>query len=727
MSRATPSPAVLHRRWRLRACMRVVLFAMPWIAAAGLFALRAPEQPARWSLAACGLVAAVAWLAHEWRRHGIARFAARLDRHAGFEDSAGLLLGLESPSSPLAGLQRERLRARWQALETDALEPRMRTAPLAWNLLAALSCAGAIWAWQRPLAEPVRAQLPSALARALGVQSPSLRSLRLDIAPPAYTGLPSRTLETADARVPEASTLRWALRFSVAPQRAWLQVQDGPRIELQPRDGAWRAQHRIDRSMLYRIVAEPALPPAQRRLHRIDMVRDRPPQVRASTPAQSLVLRTPGQKAWPLVFEATDDHGVAARAELRIIQTSGDGENIRASERTLTLAGSGPAKARRFGHVFDLERSGLTVGNDVIVQLTVRDNRQPQPQAVLSASVILRWPPERADLATGLDGLVRQVLPAYFRSQRQIIIDVEKLIREKRTLATDAFVRRSDAIGVDQHTLRLRYGQFLGEEAEGAKPLPTSDVAQAADADDDGSSGHDAEHADHDDRPDHDHHDEAATGASAVDAMLAEVSHVHDLPEAATLLDPDTQTILRAALREMWESETQLRLGQPQKALPFAYKALGLIKKVQQADRIYLPRLGSELPPIDFARRMSGKRDDLAARGNGFVAVPAAATPLDALWIAIGADGEGAAVADATLEAAARWLQAQTGDEGETLAAIAALDALRREPDCRSCRDELRRRIWPLLASPVAKPAPRMRATVSGNAYLDALQREADR
>ena len=535
----------------------------------------------------------------------------------------------------------------------------------------------------------------------------------------AYTGLPTRTVETADVRAPEASTLRWALQFSVAPTRAWLQVEHGPRIDLQEREGIWRAAHRIDRPALYRIVSEPALPAAQRRLHRIDMIGDEPPQVRATTPTQSLSLRKPGQLAWPVVFEAIDDYGVAARAELRIIQTSGEGENISASERTLSLNASGPARKRRFAYVFDLARSGLTVGNDVIVQLSVRDTRQPRPQTVRSASVILRWPPEEVGMATGLDGLMLQVLPAYFRSQRQIIIDAEKLIGEQRKISADVFTKRSDAIGVDQHVLRLRYGQFLGEEAEETKPLPTSDTDHEADADADAVPAQDAEHSAED------QHGHGETGNSGVDAMLAQVSHEHDLPEAATMLDPQTKEILREALREMWSSETQLRLGQPQKALPYANKALVLIKKIQQADRIYLPRMGSELPPIDFSRRMSGSRVELATRSNAFVAVPDIAMPLDALWRALGADHDRSEIPATVLEDASRWLQVHAGGEQDTFAAIAALDALRQEPECVTCRDELRQRVWPLLARPLAKPVARPRATPTGNAYLDALQREA--
>ncbi|MEO5629903.1 MAG: hypothetical protein ABIQ62_09065, partial [Thermomonas sp.] len=76
-------------------------------------------------------------------------------------------------------------------------------------------------------------------------------------------------------------------------------------------------------------------------------------------------------------------------------------------------------------------------------------------------------------------------------------------------------------------------------------------------------------------------------------------------------------------------------------------------------------------------------------------------------------------------DAASRWLQGRSGDDGDSLAAISALDALRQQPDCNTCRDELRLRVWPLLARPVAKPMPRPRATPAGNAYLDALQRGA--
>ncbi|MCU7371185.1 hypothetical protein PEC18_09965 [Paucibacter sp. O1-1] len=58
------------------------------------------------------------------------------------------------------------------------------------------------------------------------------------------------------------------------------------------------------------------------------------------------------------------------------------------------------------------------------------------------------------------------IMPEYFRSQRQIIIDTEKLIAKRKKLPTKEFASISNEIGFDQKVLRLRYGQYLGEEFE---------------------------------------------------------------------------------------------------------------------------------------------------------------------------------------------------------------------------------------------------------------------
>jgi hypothetical protein len=350
--------------------------------------------------------------------------------------------------------------------------------------------------------------------------------------------------------------------------------------------------------------------------------------------------------------------------------------------------------------------------------------------------MILRWPPPQAEMATGLDGLARKVMPAYFRSQRQIIIDAEALLKEKPRLEPDRYLRRSDAIGVDQRLLRLRYGQFLGEESEGAPqvpptsdPLPTSDAPLPAnDAQPPASAP--AEEASHAPGDGHDHGEGEPPQRRAVfgeeEQVLERFGHTHDIPEAATLLDPKTRELLRAALDEMWRSEVHLRQAHPEDALPYAYRALDLIKQVQQSERIYLQKVGVELAPVDASRRLSGERKGLGDRSDPLrEATPRDRTLVDAWRTLTDAQGSDDDRPGVDLDALAAHLATHDNGDGDALSIAAAIDALRRDPDCRDCRQRLADRLWPLLARPPATPARREAGGRMGAAYLEQL-REGD-
>ena len=75
-------------------------------------------------------------------------------------------------------------------------------------------------------------------------------------------------------------------------------------------------------------------------------------------------------------------------------------------------------------------------------------------------------------------------------------------------------------------------------------------------------------------------------------------------------------------------------------------------------------------------------------------------------------------------DAFALWLRTNEAQVEDPLALVAALDALAADPACSDCRIELRRRLWPLLATPAASAAQRAAPDARGAAYLDALARE---
>ncbi len=687
--------------WRLFGLTPAVLVAgLAVLAAAGVAGLRLRRYHPRW-------------------------LTRRLDTlRADAEDSAALLLADEATLGPLQRLQRARLERRLAGDDGAMLRPAWPSRRIGAAWLA--GAAGVLLAVLLPsrATEPALAPAQEGITVPPGV--PKLVAQTLRIVPPAYTGLPARDAAKLDVRAPQGSRLAWRLRFDPQPVAAALLFHDGKRTPLRRAGDEWLAEHRLERSVLYRVVPEggegPPLPP----LHRLDATPDTPPRLRVIAPERSITILTPGQAGWPLLFEATDDYGVAAAGQLRITVTEGEGENITAKERTLTLAGSGPARRRRFAVRLDPQALGLARGNDIVAQLTVRDTRSPSPQVVRGPSVILRWPAQLEVAGDGLEGLMKKVLPAYFRSQRQIIIDAEKLLRERSRIDAETFAARSDKLGVDQRLLRLRYGQFMGEVAEGEpEPPPTNDAPPK-------SAGADSE-------PDEEAHSAddghghatppAAGGAPAfgnVGDVMGAYGHTHDESEAATLLDPETRAILRQALDEMWQSELHLRQGDPRQALPFAYKALGFIKQVQQSQRIYLARVGPELPPIDETRRMTGKREGLARRP--LPPVPPAkidAAPAEA-WAAL-ADLPGRAEAPPPLDALERWVGANEARVADPLALVAAIDAVRQEPDCIPCRARLRGLIWTALPRPPAQVQRRDAGDAAGRRYLDALRRGGGR
>ncbi|KAB7629077.1 hypothetical protein [Stenotrophomonas rhizophila] len=660
------------------------------------------------------------WRARRLDRHWLVR---RLDEHAVAQDSADLLFATPDTLNPLQQRQRSHVEAALQS-RLPELRPRW---PWRWVLASAvMSLLAMALAFGWPRDQNAAPLFPSAAAPpATPAQPPQLRSTRLEITAPSYTGQPARVQSALDGKVAQDSRLQWSLRFSAQPQTAALQFHDGQRIALQRDGDHWAAQWSVTRPALYRVVTEPAL--RDTRLYRLDVVPDRPPVVRVIAPDRSLVLGAPGQRQWPLQFEATDDYGVIATAQLKVTLAQGSGENITFREQTFSLTGTGPATQRRFARTLDLAALGATEGNDVIAQLTVRDTHTPTAQSAQSSSVILRLPSAAEIQGTDMEGMVKKTLPAYFRSQRQIIIDAEALIKLRGKLPAEEFVKRADAIGVDQRILRLRYGQFLGEESEGgAKPPPTSDALPTSDtpaATHDDDHGHDADPAKPQAQGGHDDHDHgaptdgtAAVFGSATD-VLSEYGHTHDHAEAATLLDPKTRATLKAALDQMWSSEGELRQGQPERALPYAYKALGFIKEVQQAERIYLARVGPELPPIDEGRRMTGERADLASRTLPLRALEAPDQAIVQVWQQL---ADPASAPD--LDALTQWLRRNEARLPDPLGLAAAIETLRITPDCADCHQALRAQLWRALLRPLPQVPRRIAPDAMGQRYLDALE-----
>jgi hypothetical protein len=678
----TPLLGRLQAAARTRRTLGELASWLPLGAATALAAHRFAGVGAAFAVA----VAAVAWLL--WRiaarRRGVdaAWLVRELDAKApALQDSADLLFADEAALGELPRLQRARVSQALAANAPDLREPwAMRAIASAW-VAASMVAVAALW-WPAAATETATV---SSNATAVAAEVPQALTATLRIAPPAYAGVPPRSVDSLSARVEAGSQVEWNLSFAREPRQVRLRFVEGDVLELEAVQGRWRGHREARQSTLYRVELEgaPALPEAP--AARLEVIPDHAPQLAVLQPERTLTVLDARLRQWTLAFEASDDYGLGeARLELTLAQ--GSGEQVTVSRRGIALRGQGDARRRRYEHRIDLAALGFAQGDDVIAALEVSDRRVPQANLTRSASFILRWPPPESAEGTGVEGLVQKAMPAYFRSQRQIIIDTEALVAERPRLDAETALAKSDALGADQRLLRLRYGQFLGEESE-------------------------TEGEEHQEAP-------GESQASAARELMAAAGHLHDLPEAATLLDPGTRALLRNALEQMWQAERELRLGNPLTALPYENRALEFIKRAQQADRIYLARVGLELPQLDATRRLSGERGRLPGRADPLRPADAERVP-DAAYVAL----QGGA--DPDFDALAAWIAQQRERLDDPLALLEHLDAARRDPACADCRDRLARALWPALTPPAAAPALRARPEATGERYLDAIAPEA--
>ncbi|MEJ0032274.1 MAG: hypothetical protein WDO15_18755 [Bacteroidota bacterium] len=231
-------------------------------------------------------------------------------------------------------------------------------------------------------------------------------------------------------------------------------------------------------------------------------------------------------------------------------------------------------------------------GDEVYFYVEAYDNKQGQPQRNRTNTYFISLQDTTQQEMSMDEGLGVDLMPDYFRSQRQLIIDTEKLLADQKAkkVTKKQFNSTSNELGYDQKVLRLRYGQFLGEEFETS--IGESDVEHEQHEED--------EEAEND-------KDEKKSG----DEVLKKFGHEHDTEETATFFNLSIKAKLRAALTLMWDSELKLRMFTPKESLPTQYQILKLLKEISQDSRIYVHRMGFDPPPIKEEKRLTGSLDEI--------------------------------------------------------------------------------------------------------------------
>ncbi|HQQ83172.1 MAG TPA: hypothetical protein PK059_08255 [Cyclobacteriaceae bacterium] len=438
----------------------------------------------------------------------------------------------------------------------------------------------------------------------------------LSVAPPTYTQLASFNAQALHVEFPEGSTMHWKVVFSKPIQQAAI-IWDG-RDTTSLKETAQGFETRRERtgSGFYQLQWKDDLGAHTSDFYELKALADQAPKITIDNLSQFTQLSVDDAKIIQLKATLADDYGLA-QSDVIATVSKGSGESVKFREERLMF--SSPAAIRgKLVHAtltFDLTKMGLEPGDELYFYVQSLDNK-PRPNYSRTETFFIALKDTAQQAVTADAGLGVDLMPEYFRSQRQIIIDTEKLLRDRKTISRQTFNSTSNELGYDQKVLRLRYGQFLGEEAEAGIGVETGEHADEEEEDPVKKFGHT-----HDTNNEHNlvakqqerEHEHANTDPNAKEDPMKAFMHTHDNEEEATFFIQSVKAKLKAALTLMWDAELQLRLYEPAKSLPYQYKILNLLKEISNDSRIYVHRTGFDPPPLKEDRRLTG---DLAEIRN---------------------------------------------------------------------------------------------------------------
>jgi hypothetical protein len=457
---------------------------------------------------------------------------------------------------------------------------------------------------------------------------PVFRSATARVTPPAYTHLPVKELEDMNVSALNGSVVEWKVLFEHGKNMdVRLANSRGEELRFRKSGGAFEYRDRITGSGLYSIKGywKDSLI-YQSDFYRLEALPDLAPKI---LPASKELYRyhfLKDKKTIQVSAEISDDF-LVKQAFIVATLARGSGENVKFREVKMPLSPSDFRHAN-FKKTINLNALNFTPGDELYYYWAAIDNRQPEANFSKSDTYFIVYKDtaqiEEAELAT----MAVNVMPEYFRSQRQIIIDTEKLIAKRKKINAQEFKSTSNEIGFDQKVLRLRYGQYLGEEFEtsiGGSDNPVPDNGSIVDAfthhSDGKGEGAEAGRVEpaHAEGHMHEHEHEAKeTGEKdPLAALMEQYTHAHDDAETNTFYEQSTRSLLKMALEQMWQSELHLRMYEPEKALPFENKALEYLKTAQQKARAYVKKSGYDPPPIkEKEKRLTGELKDVTGSRN---------------------------------------------------------------------------------------------------------------
>lgn len=442
--------------------------------------------------------------------------------------------------------------------------------------------------------------------------------------PPEYTNIKPFETTNPNLEVPEGSLIKWTVTATDTASKVLFKFGEDPSQELTGN----HFTKTFTSSEIYQLeFIRNDKTEWKSEFYAVKIISDKEPEIKISGIPEYQKLNWGEKTKIDFQIEASDDFGLSDMFLLATV-AKGAGESVKFRDKKVPLKNFSSGRKRFSGNYsIALDSMEMEPGSELYFYIGAKDNCPYRLQMTKSLTyfIIIKDTTQYTYFDDG--GMQVDLMPEFFRSQRQIIIDSEKLLRDRKKLTKHEFDSKSNELGFDQKMLRLKYGQFLGEEAESGIAIenePETDADHQHEAEDQQKESAIADWSQevlekfgHN----HDHEAEAnqrleTNGTQPENPSRPEwveaLSHNHDNAEEKTYYDISIKSKLKAALNEMWDAELHLRLYDPASSLPYQYNALEYLEEIKNHARIYVHRIGFEPPSIkESEKRLTGKLDEI--------------------------------------------------------------------------------------------------------------------
>ncbi|HEX8608142.1 MAG TPA: DUF4175 family protein, partial [Pedobacter sp.] len=264
---------------------------------------------------------------------------------------------------------------------------------------------------------------------------PTVANLEIFVTPPAYTRSLARSQEELYLKVESGAVVEWKVLMNKPVKVLKFIFNNNDQMILRAAattPNEWRLKRKITEQGFYQMEIDGV----KSDLYQIEIIPDLPVRIKVNSPRQHTIVDVGQPQRTTLKVSLIDDYGISS-AYIAATMASGKGEGVSFTEKKLTFDHNFNNRLQAdLVKVIDFKSLGMKPGDELYFYVSATDNyNQTSRSDVYFVSIVDTT--ELMSLAGMSNGV--NLVPEYFRSQRQIIIDTEKLLKEQSTIPDQQF------------------------------------------------------------------------------------------------------------------------------------------------------------------------------------------------------------------------------------------------------------------------------------------------